>query len=621
MIYDFIYQAKYNGQGDLGMANLSQIKREKMLAFLEALKEQHDDDESLMAINQIEKELTAKKYGLVWEEHEEEVDIKMQTHIPVFTEVKEKEIVGDSDSDVCNFLLEGDNLHSLKLLEKTHKGKIDVIYIDPPYNTGNKDFIYDDKCIGNDDCFKHSKWLSFMHRRLRYAHRLLNDKGVIFISIDDNEEAQLKLLCDEIFGSENSLGVIIQNKLNAKNDTVDIQKNHEYILAYRKKTNYISGTKVMPSLIKKEKKLRPAFVEDDRYYYISDAITTRGEGGTLNARPNLGYTVYYNLVTLEKVAVVDYDVELARTSNDANVIYSHREDMLNDGFVAIIPPKVRGKLGCWTWSAEKFNEQKDCIVITGKAPNYSVKKRVFVDKMNIEEHNGKLFYSSIEEKNSKSIVDFSTNEGTNTLTDVMGKSAVFNNPKNITMIKYFISMINRDDILVLDFFAGSGTTGQAVLELNQEDGGNRRFILCTNNENNICEQVTYQRLKTVITGKREDGSTYSDGLPANLKYYKTDFVAKDSEEIYDDLLEHIVEMIQLQYGIKIDKQKYVIIMDDDEMDEFERNFEQYDKLQALFINQDVFLSSSQEKLLDNVNTYMIPDCYFDFELREAGELW
>lgn len=237
MIYDFIYQAKYNGQGDLGMANLSQIKREKMLAFLEALKEQHDDDESLMAINQIEKELTAKKYGLVWEEHEEEVDIKMQTHIPVFTEVKEKEIVGDSDSDVCNFLLEGDNLHSLKLLEKTHKGKIDVIYIDPPYNTGNKDFIYDDKCIGNDDCFKHSKWLSFMHRRLRYAHRLLNDKGVIFISIDDNEEAQLKLLCDEIFGSENSLGVIIQNKLNAKNDTVDIQKNHEYILAYRKKTN------------------------------------------------------------------------------------------------------------------------------------------------------------------------------------------------------------------------------------------------------------------------------------------------------------------------------------------------------------------------------------------------
>lgn len=118
MILNYIsYQAKNNGQGDLVMANLSQIKREKMLAFLEALKEQHDDDESLMAINQIERELTSRKYGLVWEEHEEEVDVKMQTHIPVFTEVKEKEIVGDSDSDKCNFLLEGDNLHSLKLLD------------------------------------------------------------------------------------------------------------------------------------------------------------------------------------------------------------------------------------------------------------------------------------------------------------------------------------------------------------------------------------------------------------------------------------------------------------------------------------------------------------------------
>ena len=119
------------------MANLSQIRREQMISFLETLKEQHSDDDSLMAINQIEKELTSKKYGLVWEEHEEEVDVKMQTHIPVFTEVEEREIVGNPESEQYNFLLEGDNLHSLKLLEKTHKGKIDVIYIDPPYNTNN----------------------------------------------------------------------------------------------------------------------------------------------------------------------------------------------------------------------------------------------------------------------------------------------------------------------------------------------------------------------------------------------------------------------------------------------------------------------------------------------------
>ncbi|HRR78477.1 MAG TPA: site-specific DNA-methyltransferase, partial [Ruminococcus sp.] len=143
------------------MANLSQQKREKLLAFLKTLREQHSDDESLMAIGQIERELTAKKYGLVWEEHEEEVDVMMQTHIPVFTEDTSREIVADATSGQYNFLLEGDNLHSLKLLEKTHRGKIDVIYIDPPYNTGGKDFVYDDKYVVSEDSFRHSKWVSF----------------------------------------------------------------------------------------------------------------------------------------------------------------------------------------------------------------------------------------------------------------------------------------------------------------------------------------------------------------------------------------------------------------------------------------------------------------------------
>lgn len=603
------------------MANLSQIKREKMLKFLETLKEQHSDDESLIAINQIENELTSKKYGLVWEEHEEEVDVKMQTHIPVFTEVEEKEIVGDPESEQYNFLLEGDNLHSLKLLEKTHKGKIDVIYIDPPYNTKNKDFVYDDKFVGEDDTFRHSKWISFMYERLKIAQKLLSEKGAIFISIDDNEVAQLKLLCDEIFGVENCLGVIIQNKMNAKNDTIDIQKNHEYILTYRKKANYIAGTKIKPTLIKREVKLRPAYKEGDGYYYIGDAITTRGEGGTLNARPNLGYTVYYNSKTGDKVAIADYDVELAKTSNSKEAIYRHRPDMLKEGYEAIIPPNVRGKLGCWTWSLEKFNEQKKDIIITGKSGNYAVKKRTFVSEKDIEIVDGKMFYSSNIETNSKSVIEFSTNEGTNVLTDIMGKRALFNNPKNESMIKYLLSLIGNKHASVLDFFAGSGTTGQAVMDLNKEDGGKRHFILCTNNENNICEEVTYQRLKTVITGKRADGSQYSEGLPANLKYYKTDFVDKESEEIYEDLLEHIKEMIQLQYGVKVDDQKYIMIMDDEEMDEFEKHFNDYENIEAVFINQDVLLTTSQEKLLQNVNMQIIPDCYFDFELREVGELW
>jgi adenine-specific DNA-methyltransferase len=185
------------------MANLSQIKRQRMLDFLNTIRKEHKDDDSvLIALGEIENELTSKKYGLVWEKHEETVDIMMRDNIPVFTEVIDKEITTDKDG-IYNFILEGDNLHSLKLLEKTHTGKIDVIYIDPPYNTKNKDFVYDDKLIDGTDGFRHSKWLSFMAERLKIAEKLLSDIGCIFISIDDNEQAALKMLCDEILAKIN----------------------------------------------------------------------------------------------------------------------------------------------------------------------------------------------------------------------------------------------------------------------------------------------------------------------------------------------------------------------------------------------------------------------------------
>lgn len=184
------------------MANLSQQKRERMLAFLETLKAQHSDDDSLIAISEIEKELKAKKYGLVWEEHEEAVDVMMQTHIPVFTADESMTINGDPSTERFNFLLEGDNLHSLRLLEKTHRGRIDVIYIDPPYNTGKKDdFTYDDQSVDSNDTFIHSKWLSFMNARLLIARRLLSPNGVIAISIGYQEINDLMLLCNELFES------------------------------------------------------------------------------------------------------------------------------------------------------------------------------------------------------------------------------------------------------------------------------------------------------------------------------------------------------------------------------------------------------------------------------------
>jgi adenine-specific DNA-methyltransferase len=569
MILNYIsYQAKNNGQGDLVMANLSQIKRENMLAFLEALKEQHDDDESLMAINQIESELTAKKYGLVWEEHEEEVDVKMQTHIPVFTEVKEKVIVGDSDSDKCNFLLEGDNLHSLKLLEKTHKGKIDVIYIDPPYNRGNNDFRYDDICIDKMDTFKHSKWLSFMVERMRIAWKLLSNTGAIFISIDDYEMATLRILCDEVFGEINFLCNVVWQKRYSRENREAIGDAHEYIIVYVKDKQYFKTHRHLIEMNEKQAKVYKNPNNDPKGRWRPVPMTAQAGHATKDQ--------FYPI-----------------TDPKGNIHY---------------PPEGR----CWGISQKTYEE----MLIQG---------RIYFGKNNNSQPNLIRYLSEVEGVapwtwwNNEEVGH--TDEAKKELYSIVGKKNNFETPKPVRLINRILKIATEKDGIVLDFFAGSGTTGQAVLELNQEDGGNRHFILCTNNENNICEEVTYQRLKTVITGKRKDGSTYSDGLPANLKYYKTDFVAKDSEEIYDDLLEHIEEMIQLQYGIKIDRQRYVIIMDDDEMDAFERNFAQYDKLQALFINQDVLLSSSQEKLLNNLNTYIMPDCYFDFELREAGELW
>ena len=218
------------------MPNLSQIKRKRMLEFLDKIKEEHkNDDEMLIALGEIENELNSKKYGLVWEEHEEKVDVQMRTHIPVFTEEKEREI-STAPKKPYNFLLEGDNLHSLYLLEKTHKGMIDLIYIDPPYNTGNS-FIYDDYLIGDDDSYKHSKWASFIEKRLLIAKELLSPRGYIFISIDDKELSVMRLLCDSIFGESRFLTTIGWEKRtkcqNTRTARKMLQPRIEYILVYK----------------------------------------------------------------------------------------------------------------------------------------------------------------------------------------------------------------------------------------------------------------------------------------------------------------------------------------------------------------------------------------------------
>ena len=545
------------------MANLSKIRRDKMIQFLETLKEQHSDDESLIAINQIEKELASKRYGLIWEEHEENVDVMMRDNIPVFTEVSEREIAEAPEKNY-NFLLEGDNLHSLHLLEKTHKGKVDVIYIDPPYNTGGKDFKYDDTFIDEKDGFRHSKWLSFMYERLIVSKKLLKESGVIFISIDDNEVSQLKLLCDEIFGVNNFVGMILWKKKTNGNNMGWLPAVHDYIVCYSKSIDNVFDLGYELS------------EEDILEKYSNPDDDPRGPWVTTDLSAN--HVGPYFPVTNPKTGDVFY------------------------------PPDGR----YWVFNENEVKKRiDDGRIIFGKSGIARPVQRVFARDREMTKRKAESWWDK-QAMNA---------DATQELKDIFGVAKIFTHPKPSKLIQNIIKISCEKDGIILDFFAGSGTTAQAVLELNKQDGGNRKFVLCTNNENNICRDVTYQRIKTVITGKRKDGTEYSEGIPANLKYYRTDFVSKEEEFLADALLEHTAEMIQLEHGIKIDNRQYVMLMSDEEADELESHWDEYSDIKAIYVSQNVLLTTTQETLFGTVDVFTIPDCYFNSELREAGQLW
>ena len=485
-----------------------------------------------------------------------------------------------------NLYIEGDNLEVLKLLQESYLNKVKIIYIDPPYNTGH-DFIYPDSFVMNAEDYDensgyfddngninfkkensssagryHSDWCSMLYSRLLLARNLLSDDGVIFISIDDNEQSNLTKICDEIFGSENHIGTFIQNKQNSKNDTINIQKNHEYILAYRK-MKILKGNSIKATLVRKAVTYKDAYKDGDDYFYLNDPITTRGEGGTLNARPNLGYTVYYNPLTKDKIAVSDYDVVMAKTSNDEDALYREDKTLIDAGYIAIRPPRVRGKLGCWTWSLEKFNNEKRQIIITGKPGSYAVRKRTFIPKDTIEEIDGKLKYRVESNTNSRSILDFSTNDGTNALTDIM-ESSVFNNPKNEEMLKYLIDLIDDKNCIIMDFFSGSATTAQAVIDLNATDNGCRKFImvqvqeLCEEKKDafkagykNICE-IGKERIRRVGQRIKEENPLTTLDLDTGFRVLKID--DSNMTDVYYNPSEYSQDLLSsLESNIKSDR--------------------------------------------------------------------
>lgn len=527
------------------MSNLSQQKRERILNFLQTIKEKNNDNEEyLQVIGEIETELNDKKYGLVWEKHEEAVDIMMKDNIPVFTEIKDKEIQADKNKKY-NFLLEGDNLHSLKLLQKTHNGKIDVIYIDPPYNTKNKDFIYNDKMIGEDDGYRHSKWLSFMSERLEIAKELLTEDGVIFISIDDNEQAQLKLLCDSIFGEQNFVASMPRStRKGGGSMSKYVSIDHDYVLFYAK--DIYKKTRMYVPFSKEYLKRYKEEDEKGKFYWDTFARNRQGSSNV--------YTIEFpNGEKITKAWI--YKEEKFK-------------DLLTKGEIA-------------------FNQMRN--------GEYSLQVKQRLNKQ------GQIMRSEITQ--------FPNSLGTKAIVNLLGRD-VFNYAKPYELIKYLLISQNHKSATVLDFFAGSGTTGHAVMQLNKEDGGNRTYIMCTNNENKIAEEITYKRMKNI-----------QSELPHNLMYYKTDFISKDDEDLIDLMLEHIVEMVQLERGIKMDNKEYIIVLNDSDADNLTENISKYDKLKAIYMSSDVLLSNTQKKILEDYEINIIPDYYFSLELREAGLIW
>ena len=555
-------------KGSLTMSNLSKLKREKLIEKLNVIRESYvDDDEMRSILNEIESELNSKKYGLIWEEHEERVDIDMLTKIPVFTEEKDKEI-HLVENDRFNFLLEGDNLHSLYLLEKTHKNSIDIIYIDPPYNTLKNDFIYNDVMLGKTDGFKHSKWLSFMEKRLRIAHRLLSKEGVIFISIDDNEFAQLKLLCDEIFGEYNFIANIIWEKAYSPvNLKKHFSENHDYILCYAK-----SKIDCVCNGLQRSEEANSRYKNPDN----------DPRGPWKPADSTVGPAVP------EKIYKI--------TTPSGREVY---------------PSSGR----CWLYTEDRFKEMID-------------DNRIWFGTTGNNIPSVKKFLSEVKNTTTPLTIWKYTEVGHSqdakqSLKDMFNGKSVFDYPKSVPLIKRMIELYSKENSIILDFFAGSATTAQAVLECNQKDGGNRRFILCTNNENNICQEVSYPRIKKVIEGYKITNNDEVNGIKANLKYYKTDFIPRfpEDESISELSMKHIVEMIQLQHGVSIDNRKYLLILTDEDADELLIEINSLTQVKAIYISSNVLLTSHQKILLKEtrIATYIIPDYYFESELKEGGE--
>lgn len=491
-----------NGNHKNGNGNgkpLDEYTREELLELVKDLKRQ-------------------KKFGLVWVDKAEDVAEQCKRELPVLEEVSKRTIEKVSDQ-VTNLIIEGDNYHALSVLNYTHAGKVDVIYIDPPYNTGNQSWKYNNKYVDRDDPWKHSHWLSMMNKRLQLAKYLLKPDGALIVAIDDYEVHHLGVLLEELFPNyEKDLVIVEHHPQGAGSNTVS--RTHEYAFICTPIGIGFKGRK-------------------DREEEGNWSLKRSGQGEN-NWRVNRPKQFFAILVDEAKRKVVGVGPEVPKDEK------KYATGKTKEGYLRIYPLDKEGKERVW-----RYNRATMQSLIDKGAIEYSAKGALTVRKEVV----GAVPVFSVWKDSRYN----AGTHGSSLLTKIMGTTNTFQYPKSLWTVYDMIDLVHSDkNAVILDFFAGSGTTGHAVMEMNKEDDGNRQFILCTNNENNIAEEVTYPRIKKVI-----EGFNGEKGIPANVRYFKTAFVPKNevSDNTRKELVRRSTEMICVRENTfikKYDNKQYKI---------------------------------------------------------------
>lgn len=588
-------------------------------------------------VKRIEALENRKKYGLVWDEEREPEKVVQQckAKLPILKEVKNKEIKNGSDKPT-HILIEGDNYHALSVLNYTHEKAIDVIYIDPPFNTGAKDWKYNNNYVDENDAYRHSKWLSFMNNRLKIAKNLLKPDGVLICAIDDNEQVRLGLLLEYLFHGYKTICVtIVHNPRGVQGKNFASCHEYAYFVYPDDGDEYIG----------KQKR------EKESWRNLRD---NGGESLREDAQ-NCFYSIY-----AQDSKIVDF----GDVPND-DFHPEQQSRLLDNGLIEIWPIDGEGIERKWRYARDGVVNLVEKLRCKKYRESYQIQLLKDLDR-----------YRTVWTGSR-----YDSNEyGSKLLNRIIDED--FPYPKSLYNVRDCLYAVvqNKKDAIVLDYFAGSGTTGHALLDINAEDGGNRQFMLVTNNENNIATDVCYPRMKKIINGYEdisnekelifEEKLTISklgrfqgiyedfeeamsnnepnfdeltpelknnvislfgikningirEGYGGNLKYYKTDFVpASPTDRNKEKLTKQSVEMLCLredtfdfvleEHGFRIYKnhEKYTgIIFDQLDIPDFKVTIKDYEKPISVYVfslSDDDF-AEEFEDMKDKVKVCSIPE--------------